>query len=251
MKTIAICNQKGGVGKTTTAIELAVCLHNKNKKVLLVDFDQQGNLSQYVDISKDKNIYGVLHVDYPLEEAIQSKEFFDVIASSKQLTRADREFIGQDDVYLLSDVFEMISDRYDFVIIDNSPSRNILLNMAYVAADYVIVPTECDAGSISGILAIEEDIKSLRESRNAMSHATIAAIILTKYEKTIMHETAKEELEEIASTEIKGNPFVMIVRKSIRASEAKSMLKSMQEYDKYGNPATDYRKITDKLLKEV
>ena len=251
MKTIAICNQKGGVGKTTTAIELAVCLHNKDKKVLLVDFDQQGNLSQYVDIEEKKNIYGVLHAEYPLEDAIQHKKHFDVIASSKSLTRADREFVGQDDVYLLSDVFDMIRDDYDFIIIDTSPSRNILLNMAYVAADHVIVPTECDAGSISGILAIEEDIKALRESRNTMSHATMIAIILNKYEKTIMHETAKEQLESVAETEIKGNPFVMIVRKSIRASEAKSMLQSMQEYDKYGNPATDYRKIADRLLKEV
>ncbi len=248
---ISITNQKGGVGKTTTAIELSACLSTLKKRVLLVDFDQQANLSKYVEADlQAPGIYKVLHAEVEISEAIQHLKLFDVITSSDELSKADREFVDNDDFFLLDDVFGFIKDQYDYIIVDNSPSRNVLLTMAYVASDYVIVPSECDDGAIDGIIAINKDIVKLREGRMKISHAHILGMILTKKEKTTMHALADQDLEDIAS-QLPVKPFVMHVRKSIVASSAKKMGQSILEFDKSSNPAKDYMAIAKEVIKRT
>ena len=265
---IAVANQKGGVGKTTTSIEIAAALHNEGKKVLLIDMDQQGNLSTYVGANLDTEevvenkktksiriiptIRELLLGEAGIEEAIQKLDICDVITSSPELSKADKEFTDVEDVYLLQDLLEYVQDTYDYIVIDNSPSRNTLLIMAYIAADKIIVPTECDEGSLNGIQAICTDVNQLRSGRRKLSNAIIDGIILTKKENTVLHdialETIDELIQEIAALQDNIVPFVGVIRKGIEASECKTAGQSLQQYKKYGNLATDYRKIASMIL---
>lgn len=251
MKKIAIINQKGGVGKTTSVIELAASLHDLGKRVLIIDFDQQCNLTQYNGIETDKkSIYDVICGKLPALDAIQKCAKYDIIAGSEKLSKADREFIDHDDIYLLSDTIDIVSEQYDYIFIDNNPARNILLTMAFVAADYIIAPTECDDGGISGVITTYKDLNKLRESRNQLSHAEILGIILTKFEKTSMHSMALETLVEFIDEKMKEKPTLYTVRKSIAASEAKKMNQSLQEFKKYSTVAVDYRKIANDIVEK-
>lgn len=253
MTTIAIANQKGGVGKTTTSIELAAAMSEEGKKILLIDFDQQCNMTKYVGLENSQpTINEVLHGDSAIDDAINKLDLYDVIPASTALSAADRTFTDAADIFLLQDALEIIKENYDYdyVIIDNSPARNILLNMAYIASDYVLVPTECDSGSLDGILAVNTDLRKFREGRHAFSKARILGFILTKYERTTMHTDSYKELEDMRDV-IEPNAFIMSVRKSIVASEAKVLQKSLQECAKYTNPAIDYRKIAKEVIRRT
>jgi len=258
MKVISVANQKGGVGKTSTAIELGAAIAESGRKVLLIDLDQQHNLSNYIgaDLSAP-SIYEVLKGETPIKNAIQPVESVEglfVIPASNKLSKADREFIDTGDPHLLEDVIYLIqtdgSLEFDYIIIDNSPSRSILLTMSYIASDYVIIPTECDSGSLDGVKSIEQDIRKLRGGRHPLSHAEIAAILLTKYEKTQMHSIAEENLREMAP-EIVGEPFVRRIRKSISVSEAKLVTKPLLKHMKKAKPAEDYREAVAELMSRI
>lgn len=249
LKTIAIANQKGGTGKTSTCLELCSILGERGYKVLAIDLDQQKNLSIYcgADINH-ASIYDALHGHKSITECVQHVNTYDIIISSTELSRADREFVDRDDVYLLADLLGFVKDEYDYVIIDNSPSRNILLSMVYVAADYILIPTEADHGSIvEGISAVYQDINKLRNGRTKISHVKVLGFILTKYENTVLHSLAIEDLNKMAEEMEEDNPFVATVRKSIAMSECKRVFQSLQEYEKYSNPAQDYRKVADMI----
>ena len=259
MKVIGLCTNKGGVAKTSSTIEIASILSsiknpktNKNYRVLVIDTDQQGNTSDYVGAKTTGNtLYEVLHAECSVREAIQKIDKFDIIASSIGLSKSDRQFVDHDDVYLLSDVIEQIKDDYDFVICDSAPSKSILLNMIYVAADYIIAPAEADAGSYKGVIGVYQDIKALRESRAKLSHARLLGILLSKYEeKTIMFQTSLENYQE-AADKMEDKPFVLPIRKSIVMSECKGFHQSLQEYEADAKPAQDYRAFVDRMLKEM
>lgn len=259
MRIISVANQKGGVGKTTTCIELADCLSLLGKKVLLIDSDQQANLSSYVGLSNQPiTLSEILDGENTVEEGIihvnrLEGNTVDIIPANGELSRADKKYTDVNDIYLFEDICKIAEEygHYDYVIIDNSPSRNILLTMGYIAADNIIIPTECDSGAVSGILAVEEDISKLRDGRHPLSHATVSAILLTPYERTTMHKTADEMIRNIADTRIKSDtpPLVRHIRKSIKFSEVKAYRCSMQD-KKYRSttPAMDYRKLVADLV---
>lgn len=251
MNKIVITNMKGGVGKTTSVIEIATCLSKQGKRVLVIDYDQQCNLTKYVGADTQNNtIYTVLTAACSITEAIQSLKNFDFISGSDGLSKADRMFVDNDDKYLLDEVLKYVKDRYEYVLVDTGPTRNILLTQAYVAADYVIVPTECDEGSRDGIIAIEKDIEKLRNGRDHASHAQVLGYILTKYEKTSMHELAEEELHELANQK-EDVPFVRRVRKAINMSKIKTLRTSITEYAISTPPARDYYSITEEIIKKT
>ena len=261
-KVIAIANQKGGVGKTTTANELAACLSNTEKddktgekyKVILIDFDQQRNatsalLRQMDEIEHYNTIIDIFEEKCLISEGIMHCELFDLIPADQELSNVDIKYIkDRDAVYLLADICEVLSQmEYDFIIIDNTPARNLCLNMAYVAADYVIVPSDTSAFSLDGIKELESDISLLRNSRDKASHARIIGFILVKCENTTVKEFALDQLNQIAE-ELEGDIFVEITRKATKADQVKFIGGSLQEYDKYSNAAVDYRRITKKIL---
>lgn len=247
--TIAIANQKGGVGKTTTAIEIAACLKNLKYKVLVVDLDQQTNLTTHISGNPyQPGIYDVLSSDVEITSTIQSTDEFDLLASSERLSKADKEFGEATDVLKLKAKLKDINDEYDFIIIDNNPTRNVLLNMTYIASDYILIPAEAEEGSFNGIKAVYNDLKKFVEI--GWSNAEILGIVITKVENTSMHEYGKEKIAEIVN-EMHSNAFIETVHKSIAASECKTEGTSMQTGKKKSKPATDYRRITKTLLQQI
>lgn len=247
---IMVANQKGGVGKTTSSLEIAMCLAELEKEVLLVDLDQQCNLTSYLNADADKpTIYDVLSAKSSARDAVCNVDGVDFIKASPLLSKSDKEFGEQEDVFLLDTLFSLpdIDEKYDYVIIDTNPARNTLLKMCYCCADYVIFPTECDKGSIDGIVALYNDIKVFRNMKVQFSHTEVLGIILTKYEKTSMHTLALENLESLAK-EMNEKAFVMKVKKAIIASETKLFRQSLQKHKYYSAPAMDYRAITEKII---
>lgn len=246
---ISIALQKGGTGKTSTTIELAACMKAKGYKVLAVDLDQQANLSEYTSADSSKpGIYEVLSGTNSLKDVIQHVPEFDVVSSSSKLSKADREFSDALDVLKLKKSLRSVNEDYDFIFVDLNPARNVLLNMAYVASDYIIIPAEAEEGSLQGIKAIFHDLQRYKD--DGFSEADILGVILTKYEKTGMHAYMQDKISELLK-EYCPNAFLLTVRKSIVANEAKSEQTSMQVGKHNSKPAEDYRTIADEILKIV
>ena len=250
-KVIGVINQKGGVGKTTATIELANTIAAKKKKVLVIDLDQQGNLTKYVGADTSlPSIYDVLQAEKPTSEAIQKCGRIDVIASSKELSKADKEFVEHDDIFLLEDVIELVKDDYDIIMIDNGPARSTLLTMAYVASDYIIIPAEADDGSIDGVEEVHADVIKYRQGKRPITDAKIVMLLLNRYENTVMHQNVKENLNEMAES-FEDHPIVVTIRKGIVATESKSFKQAIFDYDQNSNVSQDYQAAVKKLLKEV
>ena len=246
-KIWAIANQKGGVTKTTTTCELAAALNGMGQKVLVIDMDQQCDLSKNSNVKIENTINDVFQAPDTLSHAIQHTKHFDIIPGDPALSKAEKLYDGRDDVYLLADVCEVLAPSYDFILLDNPTARNIILIMSCIAADYVIVPTLADRNSLNGIVEIESDLRQLRNSRNKESHAYIKGIILSIYEGHNPHKKAFEEIEEI-SDKLEGDVFAEKVRKSSKTIEAIDMAQPMQEYQTYNNVSVDYRRIAKRML---
>lgn len=247
-KIFALCSQKGGTAKTSSAIEISTCLSNAGYKTLLIDLDQQCDSTRNSGINSPKNtIHEVFQQECKILDAIHTVEWYDVLPASPALSKADKIYMERDDIYLLKDICEILLNKYDFIIIDNPPARNILLNMTYIAADYIICPTLSDDNSIRGIIAVEQDLKRLRDSRNKESHAYIIGIILAIYETTNSHKKALQNLKEITNA-LPGDVFVSTVRKTIKMAEVKTLCMPLQIYEKYNNASLDYQKIAKRII---
>ena len=251
MKVIAVINQKGGVGKSTTTIELANIIAAKGKRVLLLDLDPQRNTTKYVgaDFSKP-SIYEVLHAEKHIRDAIQKCGRIDVIASSEDLSKADRQFIDHDDIYLLADIIGFVAEDYDYVFIDNAPARNVLLTMTYVATDYVIIPSEADDGAIDGVDAVNKDIFKYRQSKRPITQAKIAMVILNKLRTSNLNNETINLLEKKCA-EYDDKPVLSIVRLSVAASECKFFKESVMDYAPNNNVTKDFQEAADKLLERI
>ena len=249
---IGFTNQKGGAGKTTATIEIANNMVKFERKVLVIDLDPQMNLSMYVnaDLSKP-SIYEVLHGDVPVVEAIQHIGRLDVIPASENLTKAEREFIGVDDVYLLCDLMEVVPEDYEYILVDSGPGRNILLNMLYVASDYLIVSCITDDGSMYGVDKIYRDIQQLRSGKRQISHAQILSLILNNYHVGYNNDNQKlENLEELKSQMIES-PEIYTVRNYTGVNECKTMKMALMDYDKNSTAAIDFRNLTYDLIEKM
>lgn len=246
---IGIFNQKGGCSKTSSSIELATLLGMQGYKVLTIDLDQQRNLSKYsgVDLSKP-TIYNVLNAQVLIDDVIQNTKYYDVVISDEKLGNAGKEFSDLDDIWLLSDVLKNIN--YEFILLDNAPSRSPLLTMSYIASDYAIITTDCDEGSLDGIEKINDDIQRLKQRSNDYTHAKILGVLLTRYENTVLHSSVYQQLQEIGHS-INVKPFNTVIRKSIAVSECKLARKSLNEYAPNNNASEDYRNFTLEVLDRI
>ncbi|MCR5420426.1 MAG: ParA family protein [Lachnospiraceae bacterium] len=244
--TIALANQKGGVGKTTSTIELAACFTNRGYKTLVVDLEQQMDTTKYSGGDPFKpGSYKVLKEEINIEDAIQQTPEFDILAATPELSKADDEFTKPTDVLKLRKALQSIDDSYDFIVIDTNPGRNRLLNMAYIAADYVIIPTDADDGSVSGIISIFDDLNEYKEAK--WTNADVLGIILTRFENTSMHKYQQDVIKELIAVK-QPDAFFMTVRKAIAASECKTERTSLQKGKKNSKPAIDYRRIADTII---
>ena len=234
-KVISIASSKGGVAKSTSTVELAVVFKNMNYKVLVIDLDENCSLSKNIGAELDtgRTIYEVLHGNVNVYDSIQHNDLFDVIVGSKSLSLVAQEFID-----------------YDYIFIDNAPSRSLLLTMTYIAADYIICTTVCDDSSTDMIIETENDVNALVNNRHHDSHAKVIGYILTWYKRTNMHGVALEKLNEIAN-EKEIPPFVLTVSEAVKASEVKTYHTAICSIAKSSKIGREYYGIAEEMLRRM
>ena len=245
-QVLAFANQKGGVAKTTSTVNLGVALVEMGKRVLAVDMDPQGNLtmSQGIDPENlEKSMYDVLVHRLPIEDVIVSNEI-DVAASTIDLAGAEMALstqIGRERA--LEKALKPIHKRYDFVLIDTPPSLGLLTINALAASDGVIVPVQCEYLSLRGLLQLERTLEMIRENINP--RVKIRGILPTLFDARTLHG---REAVEILKENFGPLVFDTVVRKTIKFAEAPVQGSSVLKYDPRGKGAEAYRSLAREVL---
>jgi chromosome partitioning protein len=246
MKVIAFANQKGGVAKTTTTLNLAVALAEKGNRVLCVDMDPQGNLTMSQGIDPDTvetSMYDVLVHHVPIKDVIRQREI-DVACASIDLAGAEIAMsaqIGRE--RSLQKAFKAIEDDYDFVCIDTPPSLGLLTINALTAASKVIVPVQCEYLSMRGLIQLQNTLQMIRENLNP--DVQIEGILPTLMDTRTVH--AKEAIE-ILEENFGDRVFASRIKKTIRFAEAPVKGMSVLKYDPDGVAAQSYRDLATEVL---
>jgi chromosome partitioning protein len=246
MKVIAFANQKGGVAKTTTTLNLAVAFAEKGNRVLCVDMDPQGNLTMSQGIDPDTvetSMYDVLVHHMPIKDVIRTREI-DVACASIDLAGAEIAMsaqIGRE--RSLQKAFRAIEDDYDFVCIDTPPSLGLLTINALTAADKVIVPVQCEYLSMRGLIQLQNTMQMIRENLNP--DIQIEGILPTLMDTRTVH--AKEAIE-ILEENFGDRVFASRIKKTIRFAEAPVKGMSVLKYDPDGMAAQSYRDLATEVL---
>ncbi len=246
MKVFAFANQKGGVAKTTTTLNLAVALSESGHRVLAVDLDPQGNLTMSQGIDPDtveKSLYHVLVDRMPLKEIIQHREI-DIAVASIDLAGAEIAMstqIGRE--RSLQKALAQVADDYDFVCIDTPPSLGLLTINALTAADKVIVPVQCEYLSMRGLVQLQNTLEMIRENLNP--DVQIEGILPTMLDTRTIH--AKEAVE-ILEENFGELVFKSRIRKAIKFAEAPVKGASVLKYDPQSNAAQCYRDLAEEVL---
>jgi chromosome partitioning protein len=245
-KVIAFANQKGGVAKTTTTLNLAAAFAEKGHRVLCVDMDPQGNLTMSQGIDPDtleQSMFDVLVHDLSIREVIRRREV-DVAVSSIDLAGAEIAMsmkIGRE--RSLSKALKLVEDDYDFICIDTPPSLGLLTVNALTAADKVIVPVQCEYLSMRGLLQLQNTLEMIRENLNP--DVQIAGILPTMVDTRTLH--AKEAIE-ILEENFGDQVFGARIRKTVRFAEAPVRGMSVLKYDPTGTAADAYRQLAKEVL---
>jgi chromosome partitioning protein len=248
-RVFAIANQKGGVGKTTTAINLAASLAVNDIRVLVVDSDPQGNATSGLGVSKEPDIPSLYHVllgDTHAKDAIRSTGFegLDIITADKNLIGANLELVDiPNREYRLRDRLADIRDAYQFIVIDCPPALDLLTLNALIAADSVLVPIQCEFFALEGVSELMDTIDRIRES---FQHPlAIEGILLTMYDdRTNLTRQVAADLREFFKDEV----FRTIIPRSIRLAEAPSFGKPILTYDPRSKGAESYIKLAKEIL---
>jgi chromosome partitioning protein len=245
-EVIAFANQKGGVAKTTTTLNLAVAFAESGHRVLCIDLDPQGNLtmSQGIDPDKvEKSLYDVLVHDIPISEVIHHREI-DIAVASIDLAGAEIAMstkIGRERT--LEKALKEVSGNYDFVCIDTPPSLGLLTINALTAASKVIVPVQCEYLSMRGLVQLQNTLKMIQENLNP--DVKIEGILPTMLDARTVH--AKEAVE-ILEENFGDLVFKSRIRKAIKFAEAPVKGSSVLKYDPQGNAASYYRELAEEVL---
>ena len=251
-RVIAIANQKGGVGKTTTAINLSAALGEKKKKVLVIDTDPQGNTTSGFGLDKsamDNTIYQLLIGDINIDEAITKdvSDNVDIIASNVNLAAVEIELIDTEDKeFILRNAISTVRDKYDFIIIDTPPSLGILTVNALTAAHALIVPAQADIYSTQAILETHRTMQKVKEYCN--HDLQYAGILLTRYNgRATITKEAEEHIKSIAG-QMGTKLFTARIREGVAIKEAAAMREPLLKYAPTSNAAADYKALIAELL---
>jgi chromosome partitioning protein len=245
-RVISFANQKGGVAKTTTTLNLGVAFAEQGLKVLLVDLDPQGNLTMSQGMNPDaieRSMFDVLVHRLPLQEVIHHAEV-DLAVSSIDLAGAElalSSMIGRERA--LEKALAVVKDGYDYVLIDTPPSLGLLTINALVASNGVIVPVQCEYLSLRGLVQLENTLSMIRENLNP--HVEIDGILPTMYDSRTLHA---REAVEILQENFGDLVFDTKIRKTVRYAEAPVKGTSVLKYDPSGSAAEAYRQLAKEVL---
>ena len=245
-RVIAFANQKGGVAKTTSTLNLAVALSEEGYRVLIVDMDPQGNLTMSQGLNPDqitRSMFDVLVHRLPIDQVIQKAEV-DLAVSSIDLAGAElalSSMIGRERA--LEKALAPVKDRYDWVLVDTPPSLGLLTINALVAADEVIVPVQCEYLSLRGLVQLENTLSMIRENLNP--NVGIQGILPTMFDSRTLHS---REAIEILQENFGELVFKTRIKKTVRYAEAPVRGSSVLKYDPTGNAASAYRELAKEVL---
>lgn len=247
-KTVAIVNQKGGVGKTTTCVNLAATLTEAGKKVLLCDFDPQANSTSGMGVDKtvSKGIYQVLIGESEAREAVAHTRFGDVLPSNKALAGAGIELIGMERrEFLLRDALEQLAADYDFIFIDCPPSLELLTLNGLCAADGILVPVQCEYYALEGLSDLMATLRAVKRRVNPA--LDIYGVVLTMYDgRTNFSAQVAQEVRR----HFPGKVFHTMVPRNVRLAEAPSHGLPVGAYDRFSRGAVAYGALADEIVEK-
>ena len=251
-RIIAIANQKGGVGKTTTAINLSACLAEAGKKVLMLDCDPQGNATSGLGVNKNSaeiTSYDILIGEATVEEAIIHTEYerLDIIASNINLSGAEIELIGIDQKeFILKKQIDKIRDNYDFIIIDCPPSLNMLTVNAMTTADTVLVPIQCEYYALEGLSQLIHTINLVNQRLNPK--LKMEGVVFTMYDA---RTNLSLQVVENVKSNLRQTIYKTIIPRNVRLAEAPSHGMPINVYDTRSAGAESYRLLAEEVIEHV
>lgn len=248
-RIIAVANQKGGVGKTTTCINLACALAFSGKKVLLCDTDPQGNSTSGMGIDKgtvSPSVYDILINGISAADAIVSTKYSDVLPSNKNLSGAGIELVGVPDrEYVLRKALTPLKDQYDYIFIDSPPSLEMLTLGALCAADSIIVPIQCEYFAMEGLSDLMNSLRMIKRSMNPKLE--IEGVLLTMYDsRTNLSMQVASEIKRY----FKNKVYKTAIPRNVRLSEAPSHGKPVMVYDPSSRGSKAYVGLAEEFIKK-
>lgn len=249
-KIIAVVNQKGGVGKTTSAVNLTAALTDLGKKVLLCDFDPQANATSGLGINRKKinrSVYDVVINDIPASDAIISTKFGDVLPSTADLAGAGVELISLPDAnYRLSKALNAVKDQYDVIFIDCPPSLELLTINGLAAADSILVPVQCEYYALEGLSDLMSTLRLIKHRINPKLE--IFGVALTMFDGRTNFST---QVAQEVRRHFPGKVFATVIPRNIRLAEAPSHGIPVTSYDRSSRGAQSYRDMAAEIARKL
>ena len=244
-KIFSIVNQKGGVGKTTTAVNLSAALHDLGLKTLLCDFDPQANATSGLGVDKNAapNVYDLLVRPIEPKKAVVTTPYCDVLPSNKGLAGAGMELITMENrEYRLKQALDTLSGNYDFIFIDCPPSLELLTLNALCAADSVLVPVQCEYYALEGLSDLMTIIRRMKQGLNP--NLSLEGVLLTMYDgRTNLSIQVAEEVKRV----FPGKVYATVIPRNVRLSEAPSHGKPITAYDPLSRGAEAYSALAEEF----
>ncbi|GAP02552.1 sporulation initiation inhibitor Soj [Fructobacillus pseudoficulneus] len=246
-KIIALANQKGGVGKTTTSINLGAALAKAGKRVLLVDADPQGNATSGVGVDKselEQDIYDVLMNDVPVKDAIVHADNLDILPTTIQLSETEVQLVEvADREYRLKNALAAVTEDYDYILIDNPPSLGLLTINSFTAADAVLIPVQTEFYALEGLGQLINSIELVRQGLNP--DLEMAGILLTMYDtRTNLAKQVSEEVRKYFENRV----YQTVIPRTVRLSEAPSYGQAIIDFDPKSLGARVYTEFAKEVI---